>query len=154
VTCFQLTLQRGFNPGLELLDLGPLLGFPTGDLDFGLRLQALDGGIGCGGLLVDLDLRDRAGDRWIGRDRAGDRWIGRGLGWLWRRRNRGGDALGGWKNRPDVLKPSVSVTFWVALAMFSAVTNGPSYGRPAGPEASSAGCRSGRDAASPGPCCR
>src|SRR5262249_33841487 len=84
VTCFQLTLQRGFNPALELLDLGPLLGFARADLDVGLRLQALDGGIGCGGLLVGLDLRDRRGDR----------WIGRGLGWLWRRRNRGGDTLG------------------------------------------------------------
>ena len=33
---------------------------------------------------------------------------------------------GGWKNRPGVLKPRVSVTFCAALAMFSGVTYGPS----------------------------
>ena len=43
--------------GLETLDLRPLPGLPLRDLDVGRSLQALDLGIGRGGLPGDFNLR-------------------------------------------------------------------------------------------------
>ena len=64
--CRRACSQLGFQADLVALDLRPLPGFPLRDLDIGLCLQALDLGVGRGGLPGDLDLRQRERDDRIG----------------------------------------------------------------------------------------